>query len=278
MGASRLRVVLAENGLTETGLTLRSVCAEAGQVLELVRVGKGADLVQALQDHRPDIALLKLTLLQPDAGDRLRVLQESSPSIPLILLAEPADKVNAETCLAMGAADYLVEGYLDERTMSRVLHSAIARTGAQDGTQAFPMEQSDWSSGWSNADEQKWVFTLAIEVAGDGPVWRGGETKGGLILEVADVLRKNVRSTDTVEIVSDCELAVTVRDLDKVKRAAVRNRIEASLRNHPLSSFGQRYLQLRASGTAEKSSEAGWQLAVGTIEERTAVEQRAQIC
>src|ERR1700757_240303 len=98
MGASRLRVVLAENGLTETGLTLRSLCAEAGHVLELVRVEREEELEQALRSHCPDIALLKLSMLQPDVAHQLRVLQKNSPSIPFILLAEPADNVSAEIC------------------------------------------------------------------------------------------------------------------------------------------------------------------------------------
>lgn len=120
-------MVLAENGLTEIGLTLRSLCAESGRALELVRVERGEELEQALRSHCPDIALLELSLLQPDAARQLRVLQKNSPSIPFILLAEPADNVSAETCLALGAADYLVEGYLD--------HPPVRPTFSDRGTQ-----------------------------------------------------------------------------------------------------------------------------------------------
>ena len=48
MGASRLRMLLAESGLTETELALWSLCAEWGRVLELVGVESGAELEQAL--------------------------------------------------------------------------------------------------------------------------------------------------------------------------------------------------------------------------------------
>jgi CheY-like chemotaxis protein len=247
MGASRLRVVLAENGLTEVGLMLRSVCAEKGKVLELVRVGEGGDVGKAVWEHCPDIALLKLSLLQPDAAKRLRVLQENSPSIPFILLAEPADNVSAETCLEMGAADYLVEGYLDERTLERAVSAAIGGCGGgRKGAEAmFPVEQGELGEGWRRSGEREWVFTLTM---GDG-ARMGREGVRQVLMECEAALRKSVRSTDEVKRVSETEWVVRMRNLDEAKRGKVQQRLEARLRNEGL--------RLRA----------GVKLEVGTIEE-----------
>lgn len=91
MQGPSLRVLLAEKGFSETGLTLRSLCAEAGWSLELVFVHARSDLAHALLCYCPDVAFLQLALLQPDAPDRLRVLHLPYPSVPFILFADSAD-------------------------------------------------------------------------------------------------------------------------------------------------------------------------------------------
>jgi len=212
-------VVLAENGLSETGLTLRSLCAETGRVLELVRVESGEDLEQALQLHCPDVALLKLALLQPDPTLRLRVLQENSPSIPFILLADPADNVSGETCLALGAADYLVEGYLDERTMRRVLSSAMEKS-----------VEADVAPGWRRSRENEWAFTVEMGDAKQLPGWFGASAVREAFESVAETVRKSVRSTDEVKMIAGRELAVRIRNVDESRRATVQKRIETRLR------------------------------------------------
>jgi hypothetical protein len=99
MPSGSLRVVLAESRLSETGMVLRSVRAEAGWALELIFVSTQSDLVQALVVHCPEVAILALSLLRPDVLSQHTVLHRANPTIPLILFAEPADKASAVTCL-----------------------------------------------------------------------------------------------------------------------------------------------------------------------------------
>ena len=246
MGAAYLRVVLAENGLSETGLTLRSLCAEMGQVLELVRVERGEDLEQVLRAHCPDVALLKLALLQPDATRRLRVLQENSPSIPFILLADPADNVSGETCLAFGAVDYLVEGYLDERTMSRVLSSAM-------GTSM----EVDVKSARRRSRGNEWVFTVGMGDAEQVQAWLGNAAVSEALESVAETVRKSVRSTDEVKMSAGCELEVRIRNVDESKRATVQKRIEARLRSAAVLLLRELDLEVAAIETEKTIGEEG---------------------
>ena len=60
MVTRRLRVLLAEKRLSEAGIILRSICAEAGWALELVYVATREELGEALQSYSPDVALLDL--------------------------------------------------------------------------------------------------------------------------------------------------------------------------------------------------------------------------
>ena len=241
MSASPLRVVLAEDGFSETGLTLRSLCAGEGRALELVRVAQSGDLVKVLRARRPDIALLKLALLQPDAGGQLRILRENSPSIPFILLAEPADNVTVESCVALGAADYLVEGYLDEKTMERVLRSAMG--GSWRGE--LPAEQSGAAAGWGG--DQEWGFTVILGDIEEMETWL--DTKGveQAVSEIATVLRKSVRSTDSVTALAADRLEVKIRSLGAEKGAAVQKRIETKLRNCPLLLLRELKVEIRAA-------------------------------
>jgi hypothetical protein len=91
MASYDLSVLLAEKEFSETGITLRAMCAGAGWSLELVFVEHCAELVPALETHCPDVAFLQLR--QPDAAARLHTLHRSFPNIPLILLAHPADTI-----------------------------------------------------------------------------------------------------------------------------------------------------------------------------------------
>ncbi|HVM74392.1 MAG TPA: response regulator [Candidatus Saccharimonadales bacterium] len=251
MGASRLRVLLAESGLTETGLTLRSVCAGSGRVLELVRVESAEGLEQALRAHCPDIALLKLSLLQPDAVHQLRALQENSPSIPFILLAEPADNVSAEMCFALGVADYLVEGYLDERTMNRVLSSAMGEWGP-----CAYSEEMELGPGWARRGGQEWVFTITM-----GDEDRGlSRSDAEVLATAAEVVRKCLRSTDEVEAVGGRELVVRIQSLCESKRAMVEKRIEARLRGAAWPLVRQLKLGMESNGRATRAGERRYTL------------------
>ena len=143
MAARRLRVLLAEKRLSETGIILRSICAGAGWTLEVAYVGAKEELPDALQAHCPDVALLDLSLLQPDAPLQVSVLSRTSLRVPLILFAEPADKPCAVECLSAGARDYLLEGFMDERTVARVLRSVV---GVEEEGPAM-LEQAEWGAG-----------------------------------------------------------------------------------------------------------------------------------
>jgi CheY-like chemotaxis protein len=126
MAKRRLRVLLAEKRLSETGIILRSICADVGWALEMVFVGSREAIHEALRAYHPDLALLDLALLQPDAVLCIRGLHLRNNQTPLIVFGEPAEKACAEACLSSGARDYLLEGFMDERTVSRVLQAAVA--------------------------------------------------------------------------------------------------------------------------------------------------------
>jgi DNA-binding NarL/FixJ family response regulator len=155
MSERRLRVLLAEKRLSETAIILRSLCAEAGWILEMVLVSDREEVGTALKAHCPDVALVDLSLLQPEAAAHLGRLHLASLAIPIILFAEPADEVFAVECLSVGARDYLLEGFMDERTVAHVLQSAMSGGDVGPTPCAARREECVVSVRWEALDEMQ---------------------------------------------------------------------------------------------------------------------------
>jgi CheY-like chemotaxis protein len=111
MGTAVLRVLLAENGFTDTDAKLRSLCADIGQTLELFFVSTRITLSSALRDFHPDVSFLALSLLQPDPPGTVRSLHLAVPDVPFILFADPADSEVAVQCLLKGSGMGLATVY-----------------------------------------------------------------------------------------------------------------------------------------------------------------------
>ena len=127
MTKKKLRVLLAEGGDGETAENLRALFAESDGELELAVVGTVATLIPTIRVVDPEIILLDLALSLRDPLDAVHLVHRSAPGIPLVVLAEPSLKQYAAQSLSEGAMDYVLKGFMDARTLGRVLRSALAR-------------------------------------------------------------------------------------------------------------------------------------------------------
>ena len=225
MESSRLRVLLAESGLTEAGLTLRSLCAETGRTLELVYVTNRDSLPRALRDFRPDVALLSLSLLQPDPPTTVYSLHQSLPHIPLILFADLADKELAIACLQVGATDYMLEGFMDERTLSRALQAALR---APDGL-ALPRDPQTFPDPVPGAIPPVLLSVQLTNFESLRAV-EGALVADGALQRVAVQLQKCVRRGDRIAHVAPDKFLVVVADSCESSLLAVHRRITSRFR------------------------------------------------
>ncbi|HYA64454.1 MAG TPA: hypothetical protein VED66_14720 [Candidatus Sulfotelmatobacter sp.] len=214
MVAPSLRVVLAEKGYTEAGLILRSLCAEAGWSLEIVFVDSQTELEQTLPAYCPDVALVQLAVLQPDAPTHLGVLHLTNPFVPIILFADPTDRACAVACLSMGAKDFMLEGFMDERTMARALCSAwseepletvealaLGHLSSQETNPTLPLgSQSVFCS--ASVPKPDYAFSVSLASPELLTVQGENETAGPVLQEIAQVLRSSVRHKDLLVSVS----------------------------------------------------------------------------
>jgi CheY-like chemotaxis protein len=220
MKSSHLRVLLAESGLTEAGITLRSLCVETGRTLELVFVTNRESLHRSLRDFRPDVALLSLSLLQPDPTSMIYSLHQSLPHIPLILFADLADKELATACLQMGATDYMLEGFMDERTLGRALQAALRPLdGLSLPREPQPAADSDPAAippALLSVHLTNFESLRAVE---------GALVADGAVQRVAVQLQKCVRRGDRIDHVARDKFLVVVADSSESSLLAVHRRI-----------------------------------------------------
>jgi len=196
--------------------------------------------LEALQKHRPDVALLQMLVLQPDPAATVRHLHEHAPEVVLIIWAEPADAETAAKCIQAGAKDYILEGFMDERTLARVLRRA---TAAKAGVHALDDVQESSANAASRSVHS--VDGHPVERPGlAGSTVRicvgvrnlrmlreriGRIAAEELLQRIAQVLKKTVRASDSVSSDHAGQFIVALQDTEASSLSAVRRRIAVRL-------------------------------------------------
>ena len=236
MAGERFRVLLAENSFTQTGVTLRSLCAETGRSLELKLVSSRDRISPALTTYHPDVALLDLCLLQPDAPAAVGALHRWAPHIPLIVFAPDAEQEAAERCLHAGATDFILLGYMDARTLERVLHAALDAPRGASGSKGF----HDPLTGLVNrlglllearASLQRplgaaqFLVSVRLENFEAIRMATGRAAMESILKRIAVLLRKSVRHSDVVAYVGTGRFFVFVLDIAESWSFAIQRRV-----------------------------------------------------
>jgi DNA-binding NarL/FixJ family response regulator len=235
-----LKVLLAEGGSSEASVSLRTFSTATGRCEQLYLAPRSTSLLEAFQKHRPDVALLQMLVLQPDPAATVRHLHECAPEVALIIWAEPADKELAVNCIQAGARDYMLEGFVDARTLDRILRTAIlAKAGVH-----LPEEAQEFS-----ANAVKRCVPAAEDHPMERPGLAGSEARlriavrnfrilreqnerfaiEELLQRIAQTLRKSVRASDSVSANGAGQFVVALQDTEASSLPIVRRRIAARL-------------------------------------------------
>lgn len=76
---------------------------------------------------KPEVVFLDLALAVSDPLDAVRRVHRAAPGVPLIVFADVSKEDSAAQCLRYGALAYLLKGFMDLRTVERVLGTALER-------------------------------------------------------------------------------------------------------------------------------------------------------
>lgn len=120
-------MLLAESTNGEAAQAIRALYAETEGELELTVVSTVSTLLATVKVIDPEVILLDLSLSLREPMDAVHLVHRTAPGVPLIVVAEAAEKEQAAQSLGQGAMDYLLKGYMDAKTLDRVLRSALER-------------------------------------------------------------------------------------------------------------------------------------------------------
>jgi diguanylate cyclase (GGDEF)-like protein len=127
MTPKKVRILLAAGDAAETVDTLGTLFPDSAGGLDLTVVSTMATLIPTLKMVDPELILLDLELSLGDPLDAVLLVHRSAPGIPLVVLADPAKKQYAAQSLSEGAMDYVLKGFMDARSLGRVLRAALER-------------------------------------------------------------------------------------------------------------------------------------------------------
>jgi PleD family two-component response regulator len=240
MNGFYLKVLLAEGGSSEASVSLRTFSTTTGRCDEMYLASRPASLLEALQKHRPDVALLQMLVLQPDPAATVSHLHECAPEVALIIWAEPADKEIAAQCIQAGAKDYVLEGFMDERTLGCVLRTATtakAVVRAPEDAQGSSANAANRSvpAAEGSPVERPGLAGSAVRMRVDVRNFRKFRERNGriaaeeLLQRIAQTLRKNVRASDSLTANHAGQFVVELQDTEASSLPVVRRRIAARL-------------------------------------------------
>jgi len=127
MSGKKFRVLLAESDLGEAEESLRTIYPAPESKLELTSVSTIPTLLATIELAQPETIFLDISLCGADPLEGVRRVHRAAPGVPLIILADAADKSLAARSISEGAIDYLLKGFIDTRTLERVLRTALER-------------------------------------------------------------------------------------------------------------------------------------------------------
>jgi len=260
MNGKKFRVLLAETAPGEAAESLRSLYPGPESALELNVVSTLPTLVATIELAAPDTIFFDLALGKPDPLEAVRRVHRAAPGIPLIVFAEVADKSYAARSISEGAIDYLLKGFMDTRTMERVLRTALERN-TQEGLADLLRDQL---TGLYNREGLTTLGTRSMETA----LRSGGtlvllcalienypslqEDLGSVgcehaVRETGELLAGCFRRTDFLARLGDTQFAALAVDAAEPSAPVLRQRVESRLAIHNRSRQPWEPLALRLS-------------------------------
>ena len=234
-----LQILLIEDNPGDRRLTeiaLGEAASEADIRCKLQTVGTLADGLAWLAEpaQRFDVVLLDLGL--PDATELngVRSVRMSNPDVPILVLTGLSDLSIATAALKAGASDYIDKEDLRPRILFRAIRYAIERKGAE--ASLMRLARTDSLTGLLNRRaffeqlETALVQTRRSELACAVIVFDidrfkeindvfGHKTGDELLIAVADVLREQLRETDSIGRIGGDEFAVVATNLKSAASA-----------------------------------------------------------
>lgn len=260
MTEKRFRVLVAERTRGELAELLQTLYPEPGTQLELSVVSTLPTLLATIELASPEAILLDLSLGRPNPVDAVRRVHRAAPRIPLIVIADLADRSHAAACLSEGAIDCLLKRFLDASTLERALRTALERNTLD----ALADLLRDPLTGLHSLDGFLTLGARAMEEAGhhQGTLVLlcarienlsalhddfGAAASDQAIRNAAGLLRSCFRRSDFLARLGEAQFAALAIDAAEPSAPILRQRVESRLAIQSLMGQPWNQLSLRIS-------------------------------
>lgn len=245
MSGKKFRVLLAEGTTGEAEESLRRIYPGPESKLELSTVSTVSTLLATIELAEPEAIFLDLALCGAEPLETVRRVHRAAPGIPLIVLADAANKSFASRSISEGAIDYLLKGFMDVRTLERVLRTALERNTLEGLADLL----RDQNTGLYNRDGFSTLGTKSMESA-----MRSGGTlvllcasienyaalydelgsidREQVVRETADLIGGCFRRNDYLARLGDAQFAALAVDAAEPSAKVLRQRVESRLAIH----------------------------------------------
>jgi diguanylate cyclase (GGDEF)-like protein len=189
--------------------------------------------------------LLDLSLNLREPMDAVHLVHRTAPGVPLVVLADPAEKEHGARSLTEGATDLLLKGQIDEHTLERALQTALERntvTGLtdllRDQVTGLYSREGFLTIGRQRQEEAKrpgGSMVLICALFDNLPALRGAlgaETAGHALNDVAALLKGCCRRSDVVGRLGEGQFAILGVDAIAPSAEVMRSRLKQHLAVH----------------------------------------------
>ena len=105
-------------GLWHLGSVTAACLASAGH--EVVEAADGVEAVDKYEDERPDAVLMDITMPRMDGLNALVSIRRYDPRARVTMLTALAEKNTAITAIKMGARDFVIKPFNEDRILTAV--------------------------------------------------------------------------------------------------------------------------------------------------------------
>ncbi|GIX07090.1 MAG: hypothetical protein KatS3mg115_1493 [Candidatus Poribacteria bacterium] len=127
MPKDQVRLLLVEDMISDARLIQTWLDEIPEMEFEVVHVTRLADAQEQLRTGRFDVVLLDLMLPDAEQEETIRGIRAVSPKTPVVVLTGLRDERVLAEMMEMGAQDYLLKDYVNDRLLAHAIRFSIER-------------------------------------------------------------------------------------------------------------------------------------------------------
>ncbi len=123
---NRTKILIIEDNPSDIAI-IEAYLKEAGFKHQLFKADALSEGLNQLWEHKPDLVLLDLKLVDVEGFKTLQLFREKAPDVPVVVLTGFKNEIMGIQSVRAGAQDFLVKGDFDSRSLVRTIRYSLQR-------------------------------------------------------------------------------------------------------------------------------------------------------